>query len=116
MNTKRLLRVLLAALSLGAVYPSVATAQTSQRIELSQLEAMFSNMQAKAPRNVDGPLLWGYFFLDPSQEKLTSAAKELLAAQYRVVGINEVSGRHIFRLHVREGRSALSGKPSCKKQ
>ena len=100
MNTKHLLRVLLAAMSLAAIYPSVAMAQTSQRIQLSQLEAMFSNMRAKAPWNVDGPLLWGYFFLDPSQEKLTSAANELLAAQYRVLGINEVSGRHIFRLHV----------------
>ena len=61
---------------------------------------MFSNMRAKAPWNVDGPLLWGYFFLDPSQEKLASVAKELIAAQYRVVGINEISGRNLFRLHV----------------
>ena len=75
-------------------------AQTSPHIQLSQLEAMFSGMRAKTPWNVDGPLLWGYFFLDPSQEKLASAAKELLAGQYRVVGINEVPGRHIFRLHV----------------
>ncbi|RZS63283.1 regulator of ribonuclease activity B [Sphaerotilus mobilis] len=60
---------------------------------------MFVNMRAKTPWNVDGPLLWGYFFFDPSEEKLKGAAKEL-AANYRIVGITEVPGRQTFRLHI----------------
>jgi hypothetical protein len=110
MNTKYLLPVLLAALSLAVTNPPPASAQTSQRIQLSQLEAMFSDMRAKAPWNVDGPLLWGYFFLDPSQEKLASAAQELLAAKYRVVTVAGVSGRRLFRPHVEkvEVHSAVS--------
>jgi Regulator of ribonuclease activity B len=100
MNAKNLIPILLAAFSLAATNPNPAMAQTSQRIQLSQLETMFSDMRAKAPWNVDGPLLWGYFFFDPSQEKLQSAAKELEGAKYRVVGISEVPGRRTFRLHV----------------
>ncbi|MFM2450517.1 MAG: hypothetical protein RIS44_2967 [Pseudomonadota bacterium] len=44
--------------------------------------------------------MWGYFFLDPSQEKLANAAKELMGSQYRLVAIDVVPGRQIFRLHV----------------
>ncbi|HVY07703.1 MAG TPA: ribonuclease E inhibitor RraB [Burkholderiales bacterium] len=61
---------------------------------------MFANMRAKAPWNIDGPLLWGYFFLDPSREKLEQAAGELQSAGYRVVGIAKVQGQQRFRLHV----------------
>lgn len=75
-------------------------AQAPQRIQLSQLEAMFANMRAKAPWNVDGPLLWGYFFFDPEQVKLERAAAELKTVGYRVVGIERVEGRQLFRLHV----------------
>ena len=31
-------------------------------IQRAQLEQMFAQMRANAPWNVDGPLLWGYFF------------------------------------------------------
>lgn len=74
-------------------------AQTQQRIARSQLDQMFSQMRAKAPWNVDGPLLWGYFFLDGSREKLELAASELVSMGYRVVGIEPTPvGR--YRLHV----------------
>jgi hypothetical protein len=61
---------------------------------------MFSNMRAKAPWNVDGPLLWGYFFFDPSSSKLHRAASELQVAGYRIVSVQEVPGKGVFRLHV----------------
>jgi hypothetical protein len=61
---------------------------------------MFANMRAKAPWNVDGPLLWGYFFFDPSREKLERAAAELQGAGYRVVGIEPVQSKQTLRLHV----------------
>lgn len=76
-----------------------AMAQIQQKIARSQLEAMFSDMRAKAPWNVDGPLLWGYFFLDTSRGKLELAASELAAQGYQIVGIEPVSGGR-FRLHV----------------
>ena len=71
-----------------------------KKIPLSQIEAMFSNMRAKAPWNVDGPLLWGYFFIDPSRESLEQAAVELQAAGYRTVGIGQVPGKQLLRLHI----------------
>ena len=77
-----------------------AEAQATRRIQLAQIEAMFTNMRAKAPWNVDGPLLWGYFFFDPSREKLERAATELQATGYRVVGISAVPGQERLRLHV----------------
>jgi len=61
---------------------------------------MFANMRAKAPWNLDGPLLWGYFFFDPSREKLEQAASELQSAGYHVVGIAQIEGQQRFRLHV----------------
>jgi hypothetical protein len=80
--------------------PLTVIAQAQRRIQLAQLEAMFANMRAKTKWNVDGPLLWGYFFLDPSEQKLQQAANELSAAGYRVVGVKKVEGRDLYRLHV----------------
>ena len=96
-NTKASLLVL--AFVLAAVC-TPAPAQGPRRIQLAQVEAMFANMRAKAPWNVDGPLLWGYFFFDPSREKLEQAASELQPAGYRVVGLSQVQGQQRFRLHV----------------
>jgi hypothetical protein len=95
---KSKLAVLMLSCALAFAHPA-ADAQGS-RIQLSQIEAMFANMRAKAPWNVDGPLLWGYFFFDPRREKLERAATELQASGYKVVGISQVSGQERFRLHV----------------
>jgi hypothetical protein len=61
---------------------------------------MFTDMRAKTKWNVDGPLLWGYFFFDPSVEKLKQAAADLEAAGYRIVSIEKVAAKEVFRLHV----------------
>jgi hypothetical protein len=61
---------------------------------------MFTDMRAKTKWNVDGPLLWGYFFFDPSVEKLKQAAADLEASGYRIVGIEKVTNKQFFRLHV----------------
>ncbi len=91
--------MVLAAVTLSVL--NDATAQTRPRIQRNSIDAMFSQMRAKAPWNVDGPLLWGYFFFDRSQEKLQSAASELAAKGYRVVSIEQVPGG-MFRLHVEQ--------------
>ncbi len=49
--------VLLAAAALTG--SEFAMAEAQRRIPRSQLDAMFSQMRAKAPWNVDGPLLCG---------------------------------------------------------
>ena len=77
-----------------------ATAQAPKRIQLAQLEAMFASMRTSTPWNVDGPLLWGYFFFDPSRAKLEQAANELQTAGYRVVGIEQFQQDQRLRLHV----------------
>jgi len=51
-------------------------------IELAQLEEMFAGMRSQTPWNIDGPMLWGYFFTDASQDNLTTAAALLKAKGY----------------------------------
>jgi len=89
------------ALALAVAATGVpATAQGPKRIQLAQLEAMFASMRTSTPWNVDGPLLWGYFFYDPSRAKLEQAAKELQSAGYRLVGIEQFQNDQRLRLHV----------------
>ena len=76
-----------------------AQAQSRPHIQREQIESMFSTMRAKAPWNVDGPLLWGYLFFYPSREKLEQAASELESKDYRIVGIAPARGG-VFRLHI----------------
>ena len=99
MSTRRtVLAGVLAAAFVAIVAPALA--QSTKRIQLSQLEVMFSNMRANTKWNVDGPLLWGYFFFDPSDSKLKQAAAELESAGYHLVSISPVPGKQRFRLHV----------------
>jgi Regulator of ribonuclease activity B len=94
-------RSLFAFLGIGALFSAgVVSAQTSRRIPLSQLEAMFSDMRAKTNWNIDGPLLWGYFFFDPSESKLQQISQELVGAGYKLVGLSQVEGRPLYRLHL----------------
>lgn len=81
-----------------AAFPSIA--QQSARIPLAQLQAMFKDMRAKTRWDVDGPLLWSYFFLDPSEAALQRLSSELATSGYRVVGIERVEGSLTRRLHV----------------
>lgn len=73
---------------------------TSQKISIETLEQMFSNIRAKTKWNVDGELLWGYFFFDPSPEKLRALAEELSTEGYRVVGIYPANGKPKYVLHI----------------
>ena len=88
----------LAILMAGHLVP--AQAQTSKRISLEKLQAMFADMRAKTPWIVDGPLLWGYFFFDRDMEKLMGAATELQTMGYRIANLDAVQGRPLFRLHI----------------
>ncbi|HVJ66931.1 MAG TPA: ribonuclease E inhibitor RraB [Caulifigura sp.] len=56
-------------------------------ITLQQLEEMFSNMREHTDWDVDGELLWGYFFTDTDPDKLEKAAEALDEMGYDVVEI-----------------------------
>lgn len=61
---------------------------------------MFADMRAKTKWNIDGPLQWGYFFFDPSVEKLKQVSANLEVSGYRVVSLEKVANKQVFRLHV----------------
>lgn len=56
-------------------------------ITIEQLEEMFTNMREHTDWDVDGELLWGYFFTDSDPDKLEKAAEALDEMGYDVVEI-----------------------------
>jgi hypothetical protein len=78
----------------------VALAQRAPKISQAQIDAMFANMRAHAPWNVDGPLLWSFFFLDPDKAKLQLLGTDLVAQGYRLVDIVHTRAGDRFRLRV----------------
>lgn len=56
-------------------------------IPQEKLQRMFDQMQQKSHWDLSQPLLWGYFFNNPTREPLDRAAPLLAAMGYRVVGI-----------------------------
>ena len=84
--------------------PAISRVQ-SVPISRAQLETMFANMRAGAPWNVDGPLLWGYFFTSPDRASLEAVSTTLVAQGYRFVEIRpgekeSQSDPDIWWLHV----------------
>jgi hypothetical protein len=57
--------------------------------ERENLQAMFDEMRATTKWNLDGEMLWSYFFTDPTEAKLTSAADALAKMGFTVVGVDE---------------------------
>jgi hypothetical protein len=68
-------------------------------ITLQKLEQMFSGMRAETNWNVDGDMLWGYFFTDPDPQKLARVAQHLERVGYRVVSIYETDDKNTHVLH-----------------
>jgi hypothetical protein len=66
----------LAALAIAACSLGAQAHESGRVIQREQLEEMFAGMRAKAPWNVDGPLLWGYFFNSPEKGALEKTALE----------------------------------------
>ncbi|WP_137937891.1 ribonuclease E inhibitor RraB [Chitinivorax sp. B] len=73
-------------------------------IELRQLEAMFDNVRANTDWNMDGLMMWGYFFTDRSEEKLEAIIPVLMKLGYRYVDLYipelEDDQEPFFFLHV----------------
>ncbi len=70
------------------------------KIPLSDLEALFNDLRTQANWNVEGPLLWGYFFTDPDEGKLALAADKLVAAGYDLVLIAPADDGSTYVLQV----------------
>lgn len=85
--------------SLSVVVPQ-SHAASPQHITVAQLQQMFANMRAAAKWNIDGPLLWGYYFTDPDPQKLDLLAKHLAQTGYRVVGVYQADDKSTYFLHV----------------
>ena len=56
-------------------------------ISIEALETMFNDIRRDAPWNIDGAMLWGYFFKDDSEAKLRELMPALEAQGYRFVDV-----------------------------
>ncbi|RYF94863.1 MAG: ribonuclease E inhibitor RraB [Caulobacteraceae bacterium] len=81
---------------------ATAAGAADRPIKRQDLVGMFDGMRADAPWNVDGPLLWGYFFLSSDLPKLQAASETLKADGYRIVQLRaDRSGpKPKWQLHV----------------
>ena len=62
---------------------------------------MFSEMRKNSKWNVDGPLLWGYFFVDSSRARLSKLADRLQIEGYKLVELRPaVDSTIMHQLHV----------------
>ena len=77
---------------------------TVNKISKAQLEEMFANIKEKTTWDMNGDMLWGYFFTDADRSALERAAKKLEAESYRYVKLfqPEDDGKPLsyFFLHV----------------
>jgi hypothetical protein len=71
---------------------------TKPNLEL--IQNMFANMRANTKWNLDGDMLWGYFFRDQDLKKLEPVAKNLMRAGYRVVGTFQPEDKQTHFLHI----------------
>jgi hypothetical protein len=72
----------------------------SDAIPLSTLEEMFERMRQTPELNVDGHLLWGYFFFNATKEPLAIVAEELMQAGYSIVRLEPADDESCYVLHV----------------
>jgi hypothetical protein len=94
--------VLIATLSFG---PQITIAQVKQKIQLSHLQSLFSDIRAKTPWNIDGPMLWGYFFVDTEASRLLQIASELAPLGYKLVSTEKVQGKMSFRIRLEKAET-----------
>ena len=69
-------------------------------IAFALLQEMFAQMRANTKWNIDGDMLWGYFFFDQDPGKLRLLAEHLSRNGYRLVSVRETDDRSTCRLHV----------------
>jgi hypothetical protein len=76
-----------AALLVAMASVNLPLASNAANIPRQNLERMFDQMQRQSHWDISKPLLWGYFFVNPTREPLDRAAPLLSAMGYQVVKI-----------------------------
>src|SRR5688572_9752852 len=66
-----------------------STMTPKSHIPRDQLQQMFDGIRQQTKWNIDGDMLWGYFFSDARPDRLKSAQRELEAQGYRFVDLYE---------------------------
>ena len=100
MNVLLALSFTLALGSSARAKPPAAPAQQSC-IDQERLTKTLKNIRKETKWQLEGPMLWGYFFLDDDLPRLTKALDELERDGYRLVEIiARKSSRGTFLLHV----------------
>ncbi|WP_152564501.1 ribonuclease E inhibitor RraB [Neorhizobium vignae] len=79
--------IFLAAMFAGFVGSPPISQQ--QHIPRAQLEEMFAGIQAQTTWNINGNMLWGYFFTSRGKSELEKIAVVLKRNGYRLVEIRE---------------------------
>ncbi len=69
-------------------------------IEKSQLQEMFDDIREKTKWNIDGNMVWGYFFTGENEAALEAPSKELSKMGYKVVAIYPADDNSMYWLHV----------------
>lgn len=71
-------------------------------ITLEALQEMFADTKSRTTWDLEGEMLWGYFFTDSDRRKLQPAADYLTNAGYKFVDIfpSDENDRRIYFLHV----------------
>jgi hypothetical protein len=72
----------------------------ADHLTIDTLREMFARMRATPELDVDGDLLWGYFFFNPASEPLATLASELGGMAYRVVRLDLTDDKSSHVLHV----------------
>ncbi len=77
----------------------------NKNITIEQLEEMFANIKAKADWDMDGSMLWGYFFTHHEPSLLEKTKKVLIKKGYTFVDIHlsdkdESDEPNLWWLHV----------------
>jgi hypothetical protein len=91
---------LLFLIGIIACFGNVADSASKSPITLKQLQEMFAQMKANTPWNVNGPLLWGYYFTDADRKKLEPVASKLVEDGYHLVDIHPGDDKRTYWLHV----------------
>jgi len=78
-----------ALLLIVATFVGEPTLAQQVHISTAQLEDMFANIRAKTTWEIDGDMLWGYFFTSPNRGELERIGVALASDGYRLVEIRE---------------------------
>src|SRR5580765_8606978 len=70
------------------------------KITLTDIKEMFAGIRADTEWDLDGDMVWGYFFTDPDPKKLESLARRLARDGYHVVDVFETEDKSTHFLHV----------------